>query len=256
MRGFAFVLAILTVGVASSVSAAPTAPQRQEDATFLGFSPSETLAAFAVTVHGSGRPFRLIRLLDTRTDKVIDTFQDGEPSADPEWSKAKPYTAWIALQARGELAMKRLDVSKAVFRLAVDPGDRASAKAEKERITITGKVGHGLHTTPVVRLWNGTYAWLAETRINGSPGRTLKADVEVFHSETGMRIAVVTRYTSDESAAVRTTDVVRVFELTDPLATHSVGSLNIAHTADMIGERLFKQLHPEAKEMYDRYGRD
>lgn len=262
MRGFAFVLAILTLSATQSVSAAPTisasaAPQRQEDVTFLGFSENESLAAFAVTVHGASGTFDLVRVVSTKTDQLVGVYRGDGVSFDPEWKAAKPYEAWMLVQARSGFSSTRIDVSKAVFRIALGDNDKVTAKAEKTKITLTGARGSGLHTTPVVRLWDGRNVRLGETRIGGTPGRSLTAEIEAFHSKSGLHIAMLTRYTSIEPSTVRTTDVGRVFTMpNEAIGVSTMTREDISNVADRRAEGLYKILHPEAKELYDQYGRE
>ncbi|MBC7792717.1 MAG: hypothetical protein H7Z43_03335 [Clostridia bacterium] len=257
MRGFAFVLAILALVASRHVGAESPASQHQESTTFLGFSQNEALAAFVVTVSEADRPFRIIRLISTSTNQVVDTFRSSEPSSALEWQKAKSSRAWESLQSRTPFAFQRIDLSKPVFRLALDPKDQASAKAEKMKIILTGKEGSGLHTTPVVRTWYGKNIWLGETRVAGVPGRTLKLELEAYHSPTGMHVAVLAHYTSIDQHEERATDVARVFQMPgDPIAVNTIGQENVDDISDKIGERLFKKLHPDLAESYDRFARE
>ncbi len=234
---------------------------REESAKLLGFSRNEAFAAIAVTVRESraGRTtsYEVIRLLDTATDRVAETFRQGPPSSAPEWQAARPAEAWAAVATRSELRSHRLNMEKSSIRMAIDPGDKVRAESNKMRILIRGEAGGALGMTPVVRLYDQRNVWLGAMRVGATPGRTITAEVEAFHSLTGMHVAVIARYTSTAGFSEKKTDVVRVFAMPgDPIGTTTIGSFNMTAASEAIGERKFDELNPGFEEAFDKFGKD
>lgn len=234
---------------------------REESIKLLGFSRSEAMAAVHVTVRetrgGRTTSYELIRVLSTQTDQVVDTFRQGAPSSSMEWQSARPAEAWNVMASRSQLGSHRLFMDKSSIRMAIDPTDKVRAEANKMRILITTELGGGLGMTPVVRLYDGRNIWLSPMRVPATPGRIITAEVEGFHSSTGMHIAVITHYTSRAGFSEKKTDVVRVFAMPgDPIGTTTIGSLNMTTASESIGERRFNELNPEFIEEFKKWGRD
>lgn len=234
---------------------------REETVRLLGFSRNETTAAVHVTVRetrgGRATGYELVRIVATATDQVLETFRQGPPSQAPEWQAARPAEAWDSMAPRAELYSHRLDMSKSSIRMAVDETDKVSAESNKMRILIKGVPGGALGMTPVARLYDGRRIWLSPMRVPATPSRTITAEVEGFHSRTGMHIALVTHYTSSAGFSEKKTDVMRFFEMPgDPIGTTTIGSFEMTTASEVIGERRFGELNPEFKEEFIRFGRD
>ncbi|MEZ0312400.1 MAG: hypothetical protein ACAI38_11550 [Myxococcota bacterium] len=234
---------------------------REEAAKLLGFSRNEAIAAVQVTVReiraGRGTSYEVIRLLDTTSDRVVETFRHGAPSSAPEWQAARPTEAWNVLASRSELASHRLNMEKSNIRMAIDPGDKVRAESNKTRILIRGETGGALGMTPVVRLYDQRNVWLGAMRVAATPGRAITAEVEAFHSRTGMHVAVIAHYTSTAGFSEKKTDVVRVFAMPgDPIGTTTIGGFNMTLASEAIGERKFDELNPGFEEAFDKFGKD
>jgi hypothetical protein len=243
----------------------PVAVQRSVDhlekVQFLGFSAGgEALAAFAVTVsefRGTAYlgSYDVVRIVSTATEDVVGTFRAGAGSNAPEWRAARG--GWETYRRAHGFSSKKLDVSKSAFRLAVDVGDRVTAEATKQHITVKATTGSGLGMTPVVRLYDGQQVYLGRMRVDGTPGRTLTAEVEAYHSGSGLHVAVLVHYTSTTAVTDSQTDIGRVFSLPGlPLGTTEIGAFNMTTASEIIGEDRFGKLNPGFEEPYVKWGRD
>lgn len=234
---------------------------RSESAKLLGFSRNEAMAAVLVTVresrNGYTSTYEVVRVLSTSTDQVVDTFRHGAPSNAPEWQSARPAEAWKVLAARSELYSHRLAMDKSALRMSIDPGDKVTAESNKTRILLKGVPGGALGMTPVARLYDGRRVDLTPMRVGATPGRTITAEVESFHSRTGMHIAVIAHYTSNAGPSEKKTTVVRLFEMPgDPIGTTTIGSFNMTFASEVIGERKFDELNPGFEKEFDVFAKD
>lgn len=264
MRIGAFVLGFVVFGIAGRVGASPAATdvpvEISEKSRFLGFSSGgEGFAAFEIEVTqykgALERRYQVIRIVSSQTEDVVSVFRAGRPSPAPEWQKAR--SGWETYRARQGFSFKKLDLSKSAFRLAIDQGDHVRSEATKQHIVVNGVEGSGIGMTPVVRLYDGRREYLGAMRVEGVPGRSLSAEVEVFHSSTGMHIAVLVHYRSSTATMDAATDIGRVFTMPgDPLGTTEIGALNMTAASEVIGERRFSELDPGFEEPFIKWGRD
>ncbi len=234
---------------------------REESVKLLGFSRNEAMAAVLVTVretrNGHTSSYEVVRVLSTATDQVVETFRSGAPSHAPEWQSARPADAWATLAARSGLYSQRFAMERGPLRLAIDPGDKVTAESNRTRVLIKGVPGGALGMTPIARLYDGRRVELSPMRVGATPGRTITAEIEGFHSRTGMHIAVIAHYTSNAGPSEKKTTVVRVFAMPgDPIASITIGSVNMTLASEVIGERRFGELNPDFKEEFIRYGRE
>lgn len=246
---------------------------------FLGFSRNEKACAWRETVvqtqgHGLIDRYHLVRLVDTATNKTVAVYRessiyrtDGHGgfvfTADallsrdnPEWTAAAPRRAWLKVQRDARFRAVRLDFKDTLVRLDVDDDAQLQdVYAEDKTIEVEAAAGSPVGYVPVARLMNGALLPLGHFRMqpSGKPAR-VHAEVEVYHSISGKRIAILNHFHEEMGGKQRDQQDALVVPTPDvPIGSTHVGALQMLSYEAKSCHDLFKSMHPEGMKDWDEH---
>ena len=266
--------------VVSTLFSAPPAASAQagKDIKFIGFSGNDAVCAWRVTTHrhqpgGDVDTFTLVRIVDTRNNRLVATLRDsgisrvgasGHKKAaaehtlsqdNPDYAAAGARSMWPKLKQKGHFTFVQLTFKNNTVRLIADQDSRLATKPDdKKYLHVASEAGQPLGYVPVARLFEGEMMPLGHYRLEGASEEPLRADLKIYHSHSGIVIAVLNTFhlpeapdhTFSEAAVLRTAP-------NDPIGSTDMGMMEMIDAQARSAEIGFKSMHPEEAKDYDMY---
>ena len=234
--------------------------QAADEAHFVGFCHSESAYAWRLhysrSYQGQNEQISLIALYRSRDGVRVATFKDTASSPHAAtwaaYAESKSHALWQRIAHKGHFKTLQHGFLDSMVRLLPDADSRFTAQPENKRAQLTGYMGMPLGYTAMARLFEGDQIPLMHFRHEGAVGKRWRAELEVHHSHTGHKVAVLERLYLDgthkpflQSSVVSTGD--------DPLGSTVLHPMKTIDLQARSARKMFHAMHPKGRAEYDTY---
>lgn len=247
---------------------------------FVGFSSPETEAAWRMKVRSPAPDgayidrYMLASVVDfysgeikgtyrlsavrrtTAQGKVVDLPERLLAASNPRWNDAQPNAVWRKLERQARFRARRLKIMDGALMIEPDRDAKLEIEMNAASILVRATLGSAMGYQPVLRLLNGEATKLGHVRVEGRPGVSHRATIELFYSATGMKAAIVSRVeASGGTGAITTHETVfwpNVVRLPAPVGTIDVAGMKIGAPGSAGTGGDLNKMDPEMRKLYER----